>query len=428
MPYLKKHIMKIFEEHSSTIQILGGFLLLILLCFNTSFTIVLNNNVESDQLQYDTLEPVQHVKMLDLTKFKAIQSSTNYGAGARFAIDGNMDSDFKENDLFNSVTCTRTQHDPWWQVDLETLKPIDHIVVWNRTDDGVGFRLNNYVLEILDEAKRVVFTYRHEHNYDGTNSFVSDTISKINTLGRYVKIRLETHSRNRERLSIAEVQLFTFQLDNNVTNRVFSDSKKKASRPENSFVEPVQKLGIKDTEDIVISKEPNDSTVKISDKTKDKYYRELIDTKDMNLLDLTGFTATQTSTNYGAGADFAIDGNTNSDFLVQDLFNSISCTYAEVDPWWQVDLEKSTEIKRIIVWNRTDGNVEFRLNNYILEILNESHKVIYRYKHQHNYTGTSSFVRDTIYGVHTSGRFVRIRLETGGKKERLTITEVQLFN
>lgn len=371
--------------------------------------------VRSNDLEKDTIKPIQNLKMLDLRKFKATQSSTNYGAGAGFAIDGNVDSDFKWNDLFNSVTCTQTQHDPWWQVDLETGRPIDHIIVWNRTDDEVGFRLNNYVLEILDEFGNIVFSYRHKHNYEGTNSFVRDTISRINTLGRYVKIRLETHSRNKERLSIAEVQVFTSQfVKNEIPDRTYLDLNKEGNQSKKSFVDSSVKLQNTNTK---------------TDRTKeDKPSRDPIDTRNMNRIDLTGFKATQTSTNYGAGAGLAIDGNTNSDFLANDIFNSITCTHPEQDPWWQVDLEKPTKIDHIIIWNRTDGNVGFRLNNYILEILDKSGKVIYNYQHKHNYTGSDSFVRDTISGVNTTGRFVRIRLETSGRKERLTITELQLFN
>lgn len=201
--------MKIFEKHNLIIQILGCFSLLIFLCFNTSFTIDLNNNVESSELQYDTLEPVQHVKMLDLRGFKAIQSSTKYGSGAKFAIDGNTDSNFKEYDLFNSVTCTQRWANQWWQVDLEMPTHIDHIIVWNRTDGNVGYRLNNYILEILDENKKVLYSYQHKHNFKKGASFINDIIFPVNISGRYVRIRLETPTEKRN-LSIAELQLFAY--------------------------------------------------------------------------------------------------------------------------------------------------------------------------------------------------------------------------
>ena len=361
-------------------------------------------------LQKDTVKPVQNSKMLDLSGFRATQSSTNYGAGAGFAIDGNTNSDFMENDILNSVTHTKTQHDPWWQVDLEISRPIDRIIVWNRTDDEVGHRLNNYVLEILDEYDSIVFSYGHRHNYKGVNTFVRDTISGINTFGRYVKIRLETHLRNRERLSIAEVQLFTFEPDKKtISNRTYTDSNGIDSQSKKSWV---------------------DSPVKLqnTNSKEDKRDNESIDKRNMNMIDLTGFKATQSSTSYGAGAGLAIDGNTYSDFMENDIFNSTTSTYLEKDPWWQVDLEKPTKIDQIIVWNRTDGGVGFRLNGYILEILDKSGEVVYSYQHKHNFSGADSFVRDTISGINTFGRYVKIRLETHlGNGERLSIAEVQLF-
>lgn len=384
--------------------------------YNETFITTDHNFVtRSIDLQKDTVKPIQNSKMLDLSGFVATQSSTNYGAGARFAIDGNTNSDFLENDLLNSVTHTRTQHDPWWQIDLEISRPIDRIIVWNRTDDEVGHRLNNYVLEILDESESIVFSYRHKHNYKGVNTFVRDTISGINTYGRYVKIRLETHSRNSERLSIAEVQLFTFQPDKKaISDRTYIDFSGIDKRSKNSLVDSSVKL-----------RNPNAKTIHLKEGKKDNEY---IDAKNMNSIDLTGFKATQISTNYGAGARFAIDGNTYSDFMENDIFNSTTSTYPEKDPWWQVDLEKPTIVNYIIVWNRTDGGVGFRLNGYILEILDNSGKVVYSYRHKHNFSGADSFVRDTISTANTIGRFVRIRLETGGRKETLSISELQLFN
>ncbi|MEQ6124965.1 discoidin domain-containing protein [Pseudotenacibaculum sp. MALMAid0570] len=433
--------MKIFEKHNLIIQILGCFSLLIFLCFNTSFTIDLNNNVESSELQYDTLEPVQHVKMLDLRGFKAIQSSTKYGSGAKFAIDGNTDSNFKEYDLFNSVTCTQRWANQWWQVDLEMPTHIDHIIVWNRTDGNVGYRLNNYILEIFDEFENIVFSYRHKHNYEGRNSFVRDTVSRINTIGRYVKIRIETPPEKRiEVLSISEVQIFAFQQDKySTTEPVYLKSNARDKQLEDSFI-TIQKPEVKSKKDrspsqkFDNSSKKRESPIPIDDGNalkavvKEADYSNIVkDTRSLKLLDITKFTAIQNSTRYGAGAGFAIDGNTNSDFMEYDLFNSVTCTHSGYNPWWQVDLETTTQIDQIIVWNRTDGNVGYRLNNYILEILDENKKVLYSYQHKHNFKKGASFINDIIFPVNISGRYVRIRLETPTEKRNLSIAELQLF-
>jgi putative heme-binding domain-containing protein len=85
---------------------------------------------------------------------KASQSSTAYGGEASRAIDGNT------NGSYNAGGQTHTEEnsaDPWWQVDLGAEYPITSIVVWNRTDDGLGKRLAGFTLRVLDGGKRTVY-------------------------------------------------------------------------------------------------------------------------------------------------------------------------------------------------------------------------------------------------------------------------------
>jgi putative heme-binding domain-containing protein len=87
---------------------------------------------------------------------KATQSSTAYGADASRAIDG------KTNGAFGESGQTHTEEnttDPWWEVDLGSEQPIGAIVVYNRTDDGLGKRLDGFTLQVLArDQKTVVFT------------------------------------------------------------------------------------------------------------------------------------------------------------------------------------------------------------------------------------------------------------------------------
>ena len=63
----------------------------------------------------------------------ASQSSTQGEAAAKLAIDGNTAGDAKSG----SMSCTADGADnPWWEVDLGEAKPIDRIVIFNRTDAG----------------------------------------------------------------------------------------------------------------------------------------------------------------------------------------------------------------------------------------------------------------------------------------------------
>ena len=57
------------------------------------------------------------------------QSSTADGAAANRAIDGRTDGDFTRH----SVTQTESSDNPWWEIDLAAVEPIERVVVWGRT-------------------------------------------------------------------------------------------------------------------------------------------------------------------------------------------------------------------------------------------------------------------------------------------------------
>ena len=78
--------------------------------------------------------------------------------------------------------------------------------------------------------------------------------------------------------------------------------------------------------------------------------------------------ATQSSTDFGGPPERAIDGNTEGDYQK----NSVTHTAVSKDPWLEIDLGKVTEIDRIVVWNRTDNNLQARLNGVALSILDEN--------------------------------------------------------
>lgn len=83
----------------------------------------------------------------------ARQSSVDYGGPARFAIDGNTSGVFQDK----SVTHTRTEDDPWWEVDLGASMPVDRVVIWNRTDGDLEKRLAGCVLRVLDAERKPVW-------------------------------------------------------------------------------------------------------------------------------------------------------------------------------------------------------------------------------------------------------------------------------
>jgi hypothetical protein len=83
--------------------------------------------------------------------------------------------------------------------------------------------------------------------------------------------------------------------------------------------------------------------------------------------------ATQSSTDYDAPAERAVDGNTNGDFNA----HSVTHTAVSTDPWWEVDLGGEGEIEKVVLWNRTDGNLEQRLEGFVVELLDANRQVVW---------------------------------------------------
>ncbi len=76
--------------------------------------------------------------------------------------------------------------------------------------------------------------------------------------------------------------------------------------------------------------------------------------------------ASQSSDYRGAAAARAIDGNTEGDYNQ----GSVSHTgEGDPAPWWEVDLGAEIDLSRIVVWNRTDGEVRQRLRGARLRLL-----------------------------------------------------------
>lgn len=85
------------------------------------------------------------------TSRKAKQSSVDYNGPARLAIDGNTNGDYFEA---KSTTHTKTENQPWWEVDLGKAHVLERIAVWNRTDGSTGARLKPFRVVALDAQRK----------------------------------------------------------------------------------------------------------------------------------------------------------------------------------------------------------------------------------------------------------------------------------
>ncbi|WP_153559211.1 DUF1553 domain-containing protein [Roseimaritima sediminicola] len=84
-------------------------------------------------------------------------------------------------------------------------------------------------------------------------------------------------------------------------------------------------------------------------------------------------TATQHSTAFDGPAEYAIDGNTDGEYTNKSVTHTAKAT----DPWWEVDLGSDQAIEQVVVWNRTDGDLEARLKNYRVSVLDVDRDVLW---------------------------------------------------
>ena len=85
---------------------------------------------------------------------KASQKNTSNGGVASRAIDGNKSGRFGDNGQTHTAEQTK---DPWWELDLGSEYPIDSVLIWNRTEEGLGKRLEGFTIRVLDSGRNVVF-------------------------------------------------------------------------------------------------------------------------------------------------------------------------------------------------------------------------------------------------------------------------------
>lgn len=103
---------------------------------------------------------------------KASQSSTDFGGEVRYINDGNTDGNYPNQ----SVTHTAVSDDPWIEIDLGVEKPIDKVLLWNRTDGAASIqnRLLGYQIALLDSDRNVVWSQQPEGVPQPSQDFVID--------------------------------------------------------------------------------------------------------------------------------------------------------------------------------------------------------------------------------------------------------------
>lgn len=128
-----------------------------------------------------------------------------------------------------------------------------------------------------------------------------------------------------------------------------------------------------------------------------------------------GRTTSQSSTAYSGISSRAVDGNTSGVWRN----SSVTHTATTNQPWWKVDLDATTSIDKVIIYNRTDNCCVSRLSNFYVEALSETGSVVGSLYISNPPTPTL-----TINGNGINAKSIRIRL---AGTNPLSLAEVQVI-
>lgn len=133
------------------------------------------------------------------------QSSTAFGGDASRALDGNTNSSYSQQ----SITHTKFENQPWWEVDLGRTEQVGLVRLHNRGDGELSKRLSDFDVILYDE-KGTEVARQYVSKLDGT----SLDVQLNGKLGRRVRVQLR---KNNQALSLAEVEVFRFIATNGET-------------------------------------------------------------------------------------------------------------------------------------------------------------------------------------------------------------------
>lgn len=346
----------------------------------------------------------------------ATQHSTLSGAEASRAVDGNTNGTFNDG----SVTLTQSANMPWWQVDLGSDYDLSEIAIYNRTDSNQN-RLQDYNISVLNKDMGEVWS-SHQTSYPNPKTVVNAN----GTTGRYVKIQLT----GTNYLSLAEVEvmgkLSTAQNYNVAYNgngsaggNVPTDNSAYANDA------PVTVLG--NTGNMTKAGYTFSGWNTAADGSGTLY--RVGDTFNMGSGNVTLYaqwtavatnsnvalnkTATQSSNYDNAGAERAVDGNTNGSYSI----GSVTHTQNDALSWWMVDLGSNYHISDIEIWNRAE--CKERLNNFNVIVLDENQNQVW--------INSNTSMPDPCVTLNANGavgRYVKVQLTN---REFLSLAEVKVY-
>ena len=138
----------------------------------------------------------------------ATQSSLDWGGVPERGIDNNTNGVYGQG----SVTHTARGSENYWTLDLGSVKNIETISVWNRTDSCCSSRLSNFHVFVSDvpfTGTTVAASVGQSGVFNSYHSGAASatTVVAVNRTGRYVRVQLTETGSNGNALSLAEVQV-----------------------------------------------------------------------------------------------------------------------------------------------------------------------------------------------------------------------------
>lgn len=140
-------------------------------------------------------------------KKQARQSSTEFEGDASRALDGNTNSSYSQQ----SITHTKFEDQPWWEVDLGRTEQVGLVRLHNSGDGELSKRLSDFDVILYDE-KGIEVARQYVSRLEGS----SLDLQLNGKLGRRVRIQLRQKN---QALSLAEVEVFRFVAKNNATTQ-----------------------------------------------------------------------------------------------------------------------------------------------------------------------------------------------------------------
>ena len=366
------------------------------------------------------------------------QSSTQQDGLSSRANDGNTDGSFWSG----SVSLTNWENQPYWEVDLGEVHEISDLKIWNRSDCCSDI-LKDYYVFISDNP----FPNNNVNalqNQQGVLSFYQPSQAgfpsniDIDETGRYIRVQLSGQGF----LGLAEVEVIGCEASNTAlipqsisfdaisdkltTDAPFAINASASSGLPVSF-EVQNGPAIINNNVVTLTGNSGVVTIRATQGGDNQYEAATAVTRSFlvsvpqtnNCINPTNLatngTATQSGVQVNATANRAIDGNTAGDFW-QTL--SVSLTNWSNQPYWEVDLGQTADIKTINVWNRTDCCADI-LKDYFVFVSDEPFNSTDLTQTQ-NQAGVQSFYQQgqaqlpTAISMDVTGRYVRVQLQGQG--------------